>query len=557
MTHSSLPPVCWLPTTARARLELIAHLAEIDLRKLYRPAGYPAMYLYCVHEFHMSEGVAYRRVRAARVVRHFPAVLAAIADGRLHLDAVKLLAKHFRPRNVDALIAAATHRTSREVATLIAERFPSPDVPTTIRPLLPERGAPAACDGSNATPVEPGEVQQMSELAALRVYATVLHESEAAPEPAPAAGPPPRVDPTSPGRFALQVTLDQRTHDLLRRAQDLLSPAANGHDVAQVLARALDDLVRTLEHEKFATTESPRARRSQANGRYVPAEVKRQVAERDGRQCAFVGHTGRRCSERSDLEIDHIVPLARGGLTVLENLRLLCAAHNQYEAERVYGEGFMEAKRAAAAHAHDGVRERAPNYSPRGQFTTRGPLDGRNIDSPRARSTGPGGAFMRGLRASRIVCLFALLASGAHAAWQPGGNPVAALTTAQFNPRGAADGRGGSFVCYEGSIGPFGPNLQRLNGDGLPADGWSTDSKLTVYDPAMHGVSRPARVLSDGTGGCYLIWLQEAEDCTHSCLHEPGRNSHAAPGSRRQADEGLARRRHRRLPATRLSCTRV
>ena len=126
--------------------ELIAHLAEIDLRKLYRPAGYPAMYLYCVHELHMSEGVAYRRVRAARVVRHFPSVLAAIADGRLHLDAVKLLAKHFRRGNVDLLIAAATHRTSREVAVLIAERFPSPDVPTAIRPLLPQPNAGTAPD---------------------------------------------------------------------------------------------------------------------------------------------------------------------------------------------------------------------------------------------------------------------------------------------------------------------------------------------------------------------------------------------------------------------------
>ena len=195
------------------------------------------------------------------------------------------------------------------------------------------------------------------------MYATVQHETEAAPEPAAVAGPPQRIEPTSPGRFALQVTLDQRTHGLLRRAQELLGPAANGHDIAQVLSRALEELVRKLEHEKFAVTASPRARRSQANGRYVPAELKRQVAERDGRQCAFTSDAGRRCSERSDLEVDHIVPIARGGRTVLENLRLLCAAHNQYEAERVYGEAFMKDKRTAAGHTPGLVRERAPEYA--------------------------------------------------------------------------------------------------------------------------------------------------------------------------------------------------
>ena len=34
---------------------LLAHLAEVDERKLYRPAAYPSMFLYCVNELHMSE----------------------------------------------------------------------------------------------------------------------------------------------------------------------------------------------------------------------------------------------------------------------------------------------------------------------------------------------------------------------------------------------------------------------------------------------------------------------------------------------------------------------
>ena len=45
---------------------LLAGIAEIDARKLYLPAGYPSTYAYCVHELHLSEQSALKRLRAAR-----------------------------------------------------------------------------------------------------------------------------------------------------------------------------------------------------------------------------------------------------------------------------------------------------------------------------------------------------------------------------------------------------------------------------------------------------------------------------------------------------------
>ena len=71
---------------------LLAHLAEVDERKLYLPAAHPSMFSYCVHELRMSEDAAYKRIQAARAAREFPAIFAAIADGRLHLSAVIRLA---------------------------------------------------------------------------------------------------------------------------------------------------------------------------------------------------------------------------------------------------------------------------------------------------------------------------------------------------------------------------------------------------------------------------------------------------------------------------------
>jgi 5-methylcytosine-specific restriction endonuclease McrA len=59
-----------------------------------------------------------------------------------------------------------------------------------------------------------------------------------------------------------------------------------------------------------------------------------------------------RCSETHLLELDHILPIARGGQSTVDNLRVRCRAHNQHEAERVFGVAFMRAQRErASGHA--------------------------------------------------------------------------------------------------------------------------------------------------------------------------------------------------------------
>jgi hypothetical protein len=64
-----------------------------------------------------------------------------------------------------------------------------------------------------------------------------------------------------------------------------------------------------------------------------------------------VGENGQRCPACSDLDFDHIIPVARGGKSTVDNVRVLCRAHNQYEAERTFGVGFMEMKRETARAA--------------------------------------------------------------------------------------------------------------------------------------------------------------------------------------------------------------
>ncbi len=81
-----------------------------------------------------------------------------------------------------------------------------------------------------------------------------------------------------------------------------------------------------------------RSKRGRSEGRaHIPNETRRKLVERDGLCCSYVGDDGRRCTARAFLQIDHEKPWAKGGLDTLDNLRLRCAAHNQLRAEQEYG----------------------------------------------------------------------------------------------------------------------------------------------------------------------------------------------------------------------------
>jgi hypothetical protein len=73
---------------------VLAHIAEVDARRLFVPAGYPSMHAYCVGELRLSEDAAFRRIRAARAGREFPTLFAGLAQGRINLAAICLLAPH-------------------------------------------------------------------------------------------------------------------------------------------------------------------------------------------------------------------------------------------------------------------------------------------------------------------------------------------------------------------------------------------------------------------------------------------------------------------------------
>jgi hypothetical protein len=81
-------------------------------------------------------------------------------------------------------------------------------------------------------------------------------------------------------------------------------------------ARARRRLARA--HAALAQDETAGAPRREP----IPRDVRRAVWDRDGGACT-------QCGERFELQFDHVIPVALGGATTVENLQVLCGPCNR------------------------------------------------------------------------------------------------------------------------------------------------------------------------------------------------------------------------------------
>jgi hypothetical protein len=89
-----------------------------------------SLFAYCTQVLHLSEHEAYGRIEAARAARRWPVVLELLAEGSLHLTAIALLGRHLTTENHEALLAAARHKTKRQLEEIVAALRPQPVVPS-------------------------------------------------------------------------------------------------------------------------------------------------------------------------------------------------------------------------------------------------------------------------------------------------------------------------------------------------------------------------------------------------------------------------------------------
>ncbi len=229
-----------LKQSRRVESVLVAHIAEVDARRLFAREASSSMFKYATDVLHLAEAEAYLRIAAARASRRHPALLTMLDDGRLHLSGIAVLAPHLTDTNCEELLARATHKTKRELLVLVAEIAPKPDVSPSIRKLPKPRQ-------KNASEHRTSGVAE----------STPSGKSGRAPEPAPApeaADKPPVVVPLAPARYRVQFTASAELHDKLQRLAALMP----GADLASMIEASVTEKLDRLEAKRLGKVKNPR-----------------------------------------------------------------------------------------------------------------------------------------------------------------------------------------------------------------------------------------------------------------------------------------------------------
>lgn len=112
----------WLAKERACTAQVLAHLGELETRLRFQDDGFDTMEEFCLHGLHRDEDEIPKELAVARLSRRFPALLPAIADGRLSLETAVLIGPHLTPEKLDEWIATAANKSDNEILAMLAEK---------------------------------------------------------------------------------------------------------------------------------------------------------------------------------------------------------------------------------------------------------------------------------------------------------------------------------------------------------------------------------------------------------------------------------------------------
>jgi 5-methylcytosine-specific restriction endonuclease McrA len=353
-------------------LKLLLHLNEIDRRRLYLERGYGSLFEYCTRYLGYSESVANRRIQTARCIRDYPEVYAMLDNNELNMTVISKIAGVLTAENKDKLLREVRSRSSRQVEMIVARYHPRSVIRDRVRPVFLKTfvsGMAGAGGGSSESGHKDQTKQAESDGLSSRpvsslVASWVKFTTGAGGKLFTTASD--KKDPAQvlEKKYKLEFAVSPKVMAKVKQVKALLSNKyPRGVELEYLMDVLLDEYLdkhsperkqerreKRTANKKQSVSKSKTISQSsaqpvnldaKARNRHIPATVQDQVYTRDNGRCSFVSPDGTRCNSSWNLQIDHIVPYARGGGHTIDNLRLLCAKHNRLEAERIYGRDFM------------------------------------------------------------------------------------------------------------------------------------------------------------------------------------------------------------------------
>ncbi len=322
--------------------EFLVALADFDKRRGWLELGHSSLFYFLHRELGLSKGAAHYRKTAAALVQRFPEIVEPLRDGRLCITSIVHLARVLTPENRREIIQKFFQRSKREAMAVAAALQPASaaprrDIVTALRPGCAAASAPVSSPALGVgtepgTGTEPGPAVQPVEPSATA--------ASLVPKPARRDA----AEPLTADLSRLHITVSRRFLEKLQAARAALSHSRPSASAEEILEAGLD-LVLKRDAKRKGLVQKPRKENPPKENppaeSHIPAAVKLQVWTRDGGRCQWPLESGGVCGSTLRVECDHRVPLASGGASTVDNLRLLCRFHNDLAARRAFGDEWM------------------------------------------------------------------------------------------------------------------------------------------------------------------------------------------------------------------------
>jgi hypothetical protein len=345
-----------------AMADFILALTRFDETKRWRDLGYTSLFYFLHRELGLSKGAAHYRKTAAELAQQLPEILEPLRDGRLCLTSIVELARVVTRENCAEVLPRFFHRSKQEAKEVAAEIRPQEAPPrravvTVPQPTQRSEQLPATVE-LLATTSSPASVLSPASLTPKSGWLENLRHASSRPAPQKSS---PNVEPLTGDLRRLHLTISKTFLEKLAAARDALSHAKPGASMEEILEAGLD-LVLAAQAKRNGFAEKPLAKpRPSKQGRFIPAHVRREVWKRDQGKCQFRLDSGEVCGSTHRLEVDHLDPVAHGGVATVNRCRLVCDAHNKLAARRLFGDALMD-RYTRQARKPDVVREPVAPY---------------------------------------------------------------------------------------------------------------------------------------------------------------------------------------------------
>lgn len=353
-------------TERKILITILDHLSEVKRRRIYAELGYSSLFNYCVKELNYSESAALRRIQALKLTEELPEIKDKLNSGVLNLSTVSMAQTFFQKekslceiKNPDLPLLDSLSVSNHKVATSpqfkdksrkleflkSLENKTTKEAQKEMVKLSPE----AALTFETQKPITENltelkltlnetQLKKLNQLKALRsdfrstaeLLEWLLDQSLK------------KMDLNQVKENSKEASNPAQSYTTATKIINKVGPVFSNVNLDKNAQKAIRD-----EHEApFIVCNTNLSKKlsdfSFKNNSTKKISIKKQVYMKSKGQCSFVAKNGHKCLETHGLEIDHIFPKAKGGNDSVQNLRLLCKAHNQLEAIRHFGMNHMK-----------------------------------------------------------------------------------------------------------------------------------------------------------------------------------------------------------------------